>query len=84
MLSLVSSKSSTLKDVPFMQTMEDDSELWSSDRVNALSCSSRERTRPSLLSSVGSKAWAKQRQERGADGKLREQVTLPADEVLLA
>lgn len=61
-LCLMLSKSSTLKQVPLRDTEADDSELWSSDKVKALSCSSRERTRPSLFSSVGSRAWAESEQ----------------------
>lgn len=52
----VLSKSSTLKHVPLRQTVGDGSEKSSLDKVRALSCSSKDRTRPSLSSSVGSKA----------------------------
>lgn len=52
----VLSKSSTLKHAPLRHTVADGSETSTWDRVRALSCSSRDRLRPSLSSSVGSRA----------------------------
>lgn len=56
----VLSKSSTLKHAPLRHTVADGSETSTWDRVRALSCSSRDRLRPSLSSSVGSRALEEQ------------------------
>lgn len=56
LLTLVFSKSSALNCSPLREMMGDGSVSQSSDNVIALSCSSRERARPSLFSSAGSRA----------------------------
>lgn len=70
------SKSSTLKDVPLRHTVADGSETSTWDRVRALSCSSRDRLRPSLSSSVGSRALEEQ---RGVGMGQKVAAFLPAD-----
>lgn len=72
----VSSKSSTLKHVPLRLTVGDGSETSTLDKVRALSCSSRDRTRPSLSSSLGSRAL-EEREEMGTQGSGLASLRIP-------